>query len=128
MQGIFNTITINGGEVLRPNDFTLERENIVAAEYMTYDGKRHADLIGWRYADLTLQFDTLPQDQLLGLFGSMGGTVNMTFTDEEGNSVTELVSINSSGAAATRFTGEDGNVMWKNVAFKVQFMDSHTYD
>ena len=54
MIGIFNTITINGHEIYRGNEFTLQREYIYAGEYETCTGKRCADLVGWRYSDLTV--------------------------------------------------------------------------
>ena len=64
MIGVFNNITINGTEIYRSNGFTLSREWIYAGEIVTCTGKVCADVVGWRYSNLQLQWDNLPQDQL----------------------------------------------------------------
>ena len=66
MLGIFNSISIDGTEIFRGNNFSLDREWIYAAEIETCTGKRCADVVGWRYSDLQLSWDNLPQDQLHG--------------------------------------------------------------
>ena len=64
MIGVYNTIQLNGVELFRPNDFAPKREDIYGAEITTCSGKVIADRVGWRYADMTLNWDTLPQAQL----------------------------------------------------------------
>ena len=86
MIGVFNTITIDNKTIYRGNDFTLSREFIRAGEIETCTGKRCADLVGWRYQDLTVQWDTLPDAQLKNLLSLSGDQVNLTFTNEAGNS------------------------------------------
>lgn len=124
MIGVFNTITIDGKEIFRPNEFTLQREHIYAAELETCTGKRCGDLIGWRYADMTLAFDNLPQDQMEKLLGLMGN-VNMTFRNELNQTVTEDVIMRSSNAQVTRITDPDGNVAWKDFQVNISFIDAH---
>lgn len=124
MIGIFNTITINGTEVYRPNEFTLTREKVTAAEITTCTGKFIADLIGWKYADMELSFDTLPQDMMNALL-QIEGAVDMTFTDEEENSVTEKVLVRSSTAKVTRMTNYEGKVLWRNFALAITFINAH---
>lgn len=121
---LFNTITIDGTEVFRPNDFTLQRENVYAAEIETCTGKRIADLIGWRYADLTLNFDWLPQDKLSALL-AIQGEVSMTFGNEIEETVTETVIVKTSAATVTRLTAPDGQVAWKGIQLEVQFINAH---
>lgn len=124
MIGIFNTITINDNEVYRPNEFTLQRENVYAAELLTCTGKTIADLIGWKYADMTLNFDTLPNDMMEALL-QISGDVEMTFEDEEGTSVTEMVIVRSSTAQVTRFTNYAGDTLWKDFALNISFINTH---
>ena len=93
MIGIFNTISIEEVEIFRGNNFSLEREWIYAAEIETCTGKRCADVVGWRYKDLTIQWDNLPQDQLQTILDLDGSEVNMTFTNEQNQSVTEASGI-----------------------------------
>lgn len=124
MIGIFNTIKLNDNEIFRPSDFTLQREQIYAAEYETCSGKRVGDLIGWRYADMTLSFDTLPQAQLDVLL-QLSGETSMKFVDEEGNEVTETVIPKVLAMTATRFTRPDGSAVWRGIGLGVQFIDAH---
>lgn len=121
---LFNTITIDGTEVFRPNDFTLQRENVYAAEIETCTGKRIADLIGWRYSDLSLEFDWLPQAKLSALL-DIQGEVSMTFGNEIEETVTEIVIVKTSAATVTRLTAPDGQVAWKGIQLEVQFINAH---
>ena len=129
MIGIYNTIKINNQEVFRPNKFTLQREDIYAAEIETCTGKRIADLIGWRYANLSLSWDTIPDAQLktlLDMFDRNKSTIE--FVDESGTSVTEEVILRNTSATITRHTGEDGEVLWSGISAEVQFINSHRYE
>lgn len=124
MIGVFNTITINGTEVYRPNEFTLQRENVYAAEIETCIGKRIADLVGWRYADMTLSFDTLPQAMLDDIL-AISGEVTMEFANESNESVTEQVIVRASTAQVTRFTNYEGDVLWKDFEIEISFINAH---
>lgn len=121
---LFNTITIDGTQVFRPNEFTLQRENVYAAEIETCTGKRIADLIGWRYSDLSLEFDWLPQAKLSALL-NIQGEVSMTFGNEIEETVTETVIVKTSTATVTRLTAPDGQVAWKGIQLEVQFINAH---
>lgn len=125
MIGVFNTITINGTEIYRGNDFTLQRENIYAGEIETCTGKRCADLVGWRYADLTVSWDTLPQDQLLSILGLSGEAVAMTFESETGDVVTEQVIPTAITSTATRYTLPDGSALWQGISLGIRFIEAH---
>lgn len=125
MLGVFNTITINSATIYRGNDFTLQREWIYAGEYETCTGKRCADLVGWRYSDLTVSWDNLPQSQLNSLLNLTGSEVNMTFSNEKGTSVTEKVIPRVISSQASRFTDVYGAVSWTNISLQLQFTEAH---
>ena len=125
MIGIFNTISIEEGEIFRGNNFSLEREWIYAAEIETCTGKRCADVVGWRYKDLTIQWDNLPQDQLQTSLDLDGSEVNMTFTNEQNQSVTEAVIPLVTTAQITRLTDPQGNVAWSGIGLQVRFINAH---
>lgn len=126
MIGIFNTISINSEIIYQGNDFTLQREYIYAAEYETCTGKRCADLVGWRYADLTIQWDTLPEEMLGYVMGLTGEAVDFTFTDELGNSITESVIPTVISSQATRLTNPyDGTAVWRNISLQLKFTEAH---
>lgn len=125
MIGIFNTISIEEVEIFRGNNFSLEREWIYAAEIETCTGKRCADVVGWRYKDLTIQWDNLPQDQLQTIMDLDGSEVNMTFTNEQNQSVTEAVIPLVTTAQITRLTDPNGNVAWSGIGLQVRFINAH---
>lgn len=120
----FNMIKINGADVIRPNDFTPERTDLYAAEITTMSGKKIADLIGWKYGDMTLQWDALPEAQLQTLL-SMSGTNTLQFLDADGVEHTENIIRVSEIASATRFDGPEGSPLWKNVTIAISFLDAH---
>lgn len=125
MIGIFNTITIDNNEIYRGNDFTLSREYLYAGAIETCTGKRCADLIGWRYGDLTIQWDTLPDAQLQDVLSLSGDQVDMTFADESGTTVTEVVIPTVITSTVTRLTDPQGNIMWKGIGLQLQFIEAH---
>ena len=127
MIGVFNTITINGTDVYRPNAFTLQREAQLASEYTSCTGKLIGDLIGWKYMDMTLSFETLPQEMMDSLLQTIGevGEVDMTFSNEHGESVTEKVLIRASNAQVTRMRTYAGTTLWKDFALEITFVNTH---
>ena len=123
MIGVFETITINGVTFLRPNNFNLRREDVLAGEYTTCTGKLIADRIGWKYSDMTLAWDTLPQAMLDVLTG-LTGAVEMKFTDSDGLH-TETIIRGAFTNTPTRLTAYDGSVLWRDVAVEVRFINVH---
>ena len=117
------TIRINGHDIYRPNEFTPAREDVYAAEYTTCTGKMIADRIGWKYSDMTLSWDTLPQAMLDVLLG-MSGESTLVFSDSDGEH-TEKIIRGAFTNMPTRFTGLDGKAAWQNIAVEVRFIDVH---
>lgn len=124
MIGIYNTIQLNGVELfpsqrlfpkagghLRGGDHHVQREG-------------HRRPGGVRYADMTLNWDTLPQAQLDVLL-AVTGQATLVFTDADGVPHTEQVIPTSRVWVATRFTGLDGNPCWKDVSMGVRFVNAH---
>lgn len=124
MIGIFNTIQINGTELYRPTDFSPGREAVYAGEYTTCLGETIADLIGWRYSDMTLEWGSLPQYQLDVLL-AMSGECTLVFTDADGVTHTESVIPTTKVFVATRHTGPDGHALWQDVSVGVRFLNVH---
>ena len=126
MIGVFNTITIDGTEVFRPNDIVLKREDVYAGEYTTCTGKVIADKIGWKYSDMALEWDTLPGYMLDALLG-VSGSFYITFTDSDG-SHTEAVVRRGFQNVPTRLTSPSGEACWKDVSMEVRFINVHSYE
>ena len=122
---IFNSITIDENEIFRGNDFALQREYIYAGEYETCTGKRCADRVGWRYSDLTISWDNLPQDQLEYLLALNGEEVDFTFANESGTTVTEKVRPAVIASQASILTDPNGVKSWKNISLQLQFTEAH---
>lgn len=125
MLGVFNTITVNNKVLYRGNDMSLEREWIYAGEYETCNGAIRGDVVGWRFKDMAIEWDTLPQKMLGQIIALSGQAVNMTFVSETEEEITERVIPKASAAEATRFTGPDGFAIWKGVKLELQFVDAH---
>ena len=123
MIGVFNTIRINSTDILAPNDFQPAREDVYAGEITTCTGKLIADRIGWKYADMSLEWDTLPQADLMVLIG-VSGMFNLTFTDVDGTTVTESAIPKSRVYTGTRYTDQNGNVVWRDVQFGITFVNT----
>jgi hypothetical protein len=119
------TLTVGGvaHTLWRPNDFQPVREDVYSAEYTTCTGKLIADRIGWRYAEMTMQWDSLPQSQLDVLL-SMSGECQLTFTDADG-SHTESVIRSGNSITATRHTAPDGHPLWMDVQCSITFITTH---
>lgn len=124
MIGIFNSITVNGIQIFRPNEMPIAREDVYAGEYTTCTGRTIADRIGWKYSDMDLQWDTLTDAMLTALI-NLRGAFEITFTDFDG-SHTETVIRDDFTSTPTRLTSYDGTSVWKNVAMKVRFLNVHT--
>lgn len=120
----FTKIKINGAEIIRPNDFTPERTDLYAAEITTMTGRKIADLIGWKYGDMTLQWDAIPESQLNYLLG-LKGECTLVFEDPDGTEHTEAIMRTGIVTTATRFTGPEGTPLWSNVSMSISFLDSH---
>lgn len=121
----FNTISIDNNVIFRGNDFTLQREYIYAGQYETCTGKRCADVVGWRYSDLTINWGNLPQSQLEDLLALDGTEVDMTFEAEDGTTATEKVIPLLISSQASRLTDPFGNVAWTNISLQLQFTEAH---
>lgn len=123
MAQLFETITINESEIYRPNDFKLEREDVYAGEYVTCTGKTIADRIGWKYADTTLSWDAIPNSQMAVLTG-LSGQGTITFADSDGNHTETFIRAGFENTP-TRFTYDDGSVVWKDVNLNIRFINAH---
>lgn len=99
---------------------------VLAEEYTSMSGKVIGDLVGWRYEDMTLQWDTLPQAMLLNLIEAQKeGEVTFVFDDVEGSHQEQvIISVNTS--RASRFTGIDGLALWQDIEVEVRFLNAHT--
>lgn len=124
MKGVFNTIRINSTDILAPNDFQPSREDVYAGEITTCTGKLIADRIGWKYSDMALQWDMLPQADLMVLIG-ITGQFDLVFEDVDGSTVTEAAIPKSKVFTGTRYTDLQGNVIWRDVQFGITFINVH---
>lgn len=120
----FNTITLGGTTLYRPNDFTPEREFVYAGEITTCTGKIIADRIGWKYSDIELEWDAIPQTQLTALLSLNGTQTTLTFTDADGVTRAESVIPITHSQTATRFL-KNGAEIWSDVKTTLRFLNVH---
>lgn len=123
MIGIFDTITINGTEVYRPNEFDVKREDVYAGEYVSLTGKTIADRIGWKYSDMTLKWDALTDAMLQALI-DLDGSFSISFEDSDGQH-TEQVIRRGFTNTPTRVTGPNGTKIWTGLEMEISFLNTH---
>ena len=121
--GIFDTLYINGRQVFRPNDFEIRREDVYAGEYTSCTGRILADKIGWKFSDLTMKWDILP-DADLAYLTSLSGPFALKFRDNDGVH-TETVIRRGFTNTPTRITGPEGSKIWTGVEMEVSFINVH---
>lgn len=131
-QGIFTTITINGVSFPRPNDFGPVKENVYAGEITTCTGKRIADCIGWRWADMTLEWDYLPAS-LLNTLVNLNQTTTIQFdmpTSYTSNTkkleyttYSEDVILKNRVIVGSRGRDQYGNEIWHDIKLEVSFVN-----
>ena len=126
-KGIFNGIQIIAGPTTytlpRPSGFTVEREEVYAAEITTCTGQYFADRIGWKYADMELKWDMLEPTDLDNLIG-VASVVILKWTDVNGTDVSESIRITKRASTGTRIT-KGGRQYWKDVTLGVSFNAVH---
>ena len=119
-------IKIDGTAIMRPPQFMPTREDLYKGDYTTCTGKRIKDLVGWKYADLTLTWEALPQSAVDVLVG-MSGECTLEFDDADGNMHEEQV-VRSSLVALRHKYIQGGVTIWKQVSVTIVFIGSHTED
>ena len=119
-------IIINGEQIPRPPKFSPAREDIYKGDYVTCTGKTIADKIGWKYSDMSLEWDALPQ-QMVDVLVNMSGVNTVVFDDLDGELVSEQIVRTSAVALRHRYT-QGGVTIWKKVKVEIKFIGSHTED
>ena len=119
-------IIINGEQIPRPPKFSPAREDIYKGDYVTCTGKTIADKIGWKYSDMSLEWDALPQ-QMVDVLVNMSGVNTIVFDDLDGELVSEQIVRTSAVALRHRYT-QGGVTIWKKVKVEIKFIGSHTED
>ena len=116
-------IYINGTAIPKPPEFTIEREDIYQAEYTSMSGKHIADRVGWKYADMKLTWDALPQ-VYIGILVSLTGQFTLGFHDEENNYIEETCIKTSTVALPQRYQYR-GAYWWKSPEVTLRFINAH---
>lgn len=111
--------------VIKPVDFKPKREDVYAGEYTTMNGSIIADSIGWKYSDLTLNWDILPQDMVDILIG-INGVTTFAFDAEDG-AQSESVIRTSAVSLKNRAT-MDNKTWWRDVSVTLRFINTHAYN
>lgn len=116
---------INNDSILQSNDFAPQKEYVTAAEYTTCTGKQYADIVGWRYSEITLTWGVLSKEELAILLNLDGSEFNFTFIDGSGTEVTEICIPTTQVQTATRFIDIYGNAVFKDINLGVKFIECH---
>lgn len=115
-------ITINGAQLYKPPAFAPQMEDISAGEYTTCTGKTVGDRIGWKWSDMELQWDALPQSMVDILVG-MTGEATLVFDSPLGTQTEKI--IRSSAVQLRNRNTIRGETLWRNVSVSIRFIDAH---
>ena len=107
----------------RPESFSPKVEDVYEAEITTCTGKTIADKIGWKFADLALEWGGLPQDQL-SVLANMPQQATLTFKAPDGKIYTEDIIRSTVVGAEHRWTNK-GVTWWMSVTLEVKFLNVH---
>lgn len=124
MRNELDFIIINGEQIPRPLNFAPAHEDILKGEYTTCIGKRIADKVGWRYSDMTLEWDALPQ-QAVDVLVNMSDVSTLQFDGLDGEICEEQIQRTSVVALRHRYT-RGGTTIWKDVKVSISFINPHT--
>lgn len=116
-------IIIDGTIIPRPPEFSPQREDIYKGDYVTCTGRTIADRVGWKYSDMTLSWDALPQPAVDVLVG-MTGVSTLEFDDSDDNIHTESI-VRTSVVAMRHKHMQGGVTIWRKVSVNIKFIGSH---
>ena len=116
---------INNYSIPYPNDFTLQKVPNIVNEMTTLTGKVVADINGWRYADTTLEWDTLLDADLQNLLTAIStNEFQISFTDIDGNDHTINAVFRGRANVKTPMF-HNGVTVWKDVKITLSFPDCY---
>lgn len=115
-------ITIDGDQIYKPPGFAPQIEDLYAGEYVTCTGKIVGDKIGWKWADMSLQWDALPQS-MVDILVAMSGEATMVFDAPQGTQTEKI--IRTSAVQLRNRNTIRGETYWRDVKVDIKFIGAH---
>lgn len=113
-------LTINGYSVPYPNDFTMKKVPRIVSEIETLNGTIIADVDGWKYAETTLQWDTLLDADLQNLLAAISANIfPITFKDIDGTKTVQAILTEQTNVKTPLF--KDGVLIWSDIQVGLAF-------
>lgn len=120
-------LTINGKSIPYPKKFEMKKAPNIVAELTTMSGKNIADVNGWKYANVTLEWGALyPEDLNRLILATADPSFTVTFLDKDGTTKTVNAILRSFKKAKTLVRYGDKYV-WDGVAVELSFPDCYSY-
>jgi len=110
---------IDDVQIVEPIQLQVTRVDNIVSQIATQSGRIIADIRGWKYADTTLYWGTIPETQLQYLLPLNEFT--MTFDDIDGEKTVNVIRKGFTGQKQ-RFT-VDGAAFYANFGLEVMFPD-----
>ena len=119
----------------RPKNFAPVRQDVYAGEYTTMTGNIKADSVGWKYADIELKWDALPEDKVWFLC-QLYGLIDLEFDVPYVISPTRHETVRRISTVSMRHRYqvpvlENGTIVqkiyWKDVSVKFSFINAHPH-
>lgn len=125
-----NCIKINNIEIPHPLNFAMQPAPNINNEYVTLDGETVADICGYKYADVTLEWEYLKESDLQNLLtqtNTSSGLFDFTYEDVEDGVKTIKAYRTSLTTQETRSRDANNNIIWRNIKMGVTFPNSTGY-
>lgn len=125
MRPYLDYMNINGYDIPYPNDFSPSKVPNIINEMVTLTGKVVADVNGWRYGDVTLEWDTLLDSDLQNLLAAISDPwFTVTFKDIDGAEHTVNAVLRGRANVKTPIF-YNGATVWKDVTVPLSFPDCY---
>lgn len=116
---------LNGMRIPYPNNFEMKPKINKVALITTLSGDEYADVNGWKYQPITMQWDTLFDEDLNNLLAiANSDTFMMTFIDLDGQEHTETAVFESRVSVKTPLK-RNGKIVWSGISVEVSFPKCH---
>lgn len=121
-------LRVNGKLIPFSNGFSMKQEPNIVNELTTMSGTVQADINGWRYADTTLEWDYLTEDDLNTLLAEtdpIRGTFNFSFFEPGSNSYKTIKALRTGRVVVKTRHKRNGSIVWTGIELDLTFPEAY---
>ena len=121
-------LKINGNRIPFCNGFTMTQVPNIVNEVTLMNGNVQADINGWKYADTTLKWEMLHEDDLTTLLSGtdpIRGTFELSFYEPGSNAYKTVKALRKGRVVVKTRYKEAGKILWKGIEIELTFPESY---